>query len=427
MDKNFSFANITPLGSGIRQADHDADFAVVSYLGGIYLAEITHEHDQSVDSRRVFAYSLEQERWITVYTGQLTGEWDRTLSTPGVRSEIRIITASETGPDVMLIRFTSCLGVELLRSEDGKHFTVESGEPSENTPEKIIGSDQDSLVGRVNTEVNHYFVFRQLLVHRDHLFGVPAEGTEIAPNLLLHCPYGRGEAAWVQACLPGFGQQDNRAVSTLISFGGVLYAAAANAARGFEIWRQKDTDASDPNTSDPREMWEPVLIRGAYGYAHNTEVLSMVVHKDALYIVAEADFSRQATAARYGEDPGFEVIRLHRSGRWELLIGTLRTSPQGLQVPLSGLGPGLDRLDKMMPLSFAANDQALFLATWNKAGFQLWMSEDGEEWATIRQPDFAGFYQIESCQALSVGKAIVLAFDIENLDGTRERQLWVGK
>lgn len=95
---------------------------------------------------------------------------------------------------------------------------------------------------------------------------------------------------------------------------------------------------------------------------------------------------------------GAEIIRMPADGRWELVMGTPRFSPVGLQVPLSTHGPGFgdDRNRRVSQLAstpdalYAALDanESLADATANAKGFALWKSHDGQDWQAITQDSF---------------------------------------
>jgi hypothetical protein len=97
-----------------------------------------------------------------------------------------------------------------------------------------------------------------------------------------------------------------------------------------------------------------------------------------------------------GPDSG-ELWRIYPDGRWDLISGQMRFSPQGLKVPLSLLGPGLGDFYNSMVRSLAVHDGVLYLGTYQweacrclqiessnvVGGYQLWATMDGEQWTRV--------------------------------------------
>ncbi|MBK8183490.1 MAG: hypothetical protein IPK63_11670 [Candidatus Competibacteraceae bacterium] len=193
---------------------------------------------------------------------------------------------------------------------------------------------------------------------------------------------------WRPACSAGFGDAENTTLDGLQVAHGQLYAAAGNPLGGFQLWK---TSAR----GEPPFAWELALSEGAQRYTLNPHVETMATFQDALYLGTrspppnpEWDFATS----------GAEIIRMPADGRWELVMGTPRFSPVGLQVPLSTHGPGFgdDRNRRVSQLAstpdalYAALDanESLADATANAKGFALWKSHDGQDWQAITQDSF---------------------------------------
>ena len=188
---------------------------------------------------------------------------------------------------------------------------------------------------------------------------------------------------WQPASAPGFGDPDNRTLDGLQVFNGQLYAATGNPDYGFQLW--KSTVRGQPPFA-----WEQVLREGALRYSRNPRVETLVVFKDALYLGTRA---ARADATLPG-DAGAEIIRVLADDRWELVMGTPRFSPLGLQVPLSSHGPGFGDARNPRITRLAATSEALYAALGRyrdpadmpTASAPLWKSVDGESWQGLFPP-----------------------------------------
>lgn len=194
---------------------------------------------------------------------------------------------------------------------------------------------------------------------------------------------------WQLACEPGFGDPENRTLDALQVAHGQLYAAAGNPLGGFHLWK---TSAR----SQPPFAWELVLNEGTQRYTLNPHVETMTVFQDALYLGTRSP--RPDPDWEFATS-GAEIIRVLPDGRWELVVGTPRFSPIGLQVPLSTYGPGFGDTRNGRISRLAATPDALYAAlgrhesssadTASEAGgFELWKTHDGEDWQAITRDNF---------------------------------------
>jgi len=183
---------------------------------------------------------------------------------------------------------------------------------------------------------------------------------------------------------------ENRTIDALQVAHGQLYAATGNPLGGFQLWK---TSAHN----EPPFAWELVLSEGAQRYTLDPRIETMTTFKDALYLGTRSPHPDPdwefATS-------GAEIIRVLPDGRWELVMGTPRFSPIGLQIPLSTHGPGFGdtRMGRISRL--AATPDALYAALGHHespsatrtapttSGFALWKTHDGEAWQEIKQQDF---------------------------------------
>jgi hypothetical protein len=194
---------------------------------------------------------------------------------------------------------------------------------------------------------------------------------------------------WVAAAETGFGDPSNLAVYTLRPAFGRLYAGTANPDRGFQLWQ---TEAR----GEPPFDWSPVMVDGAGAFNYNYAVCSMAEFKGALYVGGGiTGFGYDKT-----HDVGpasCELLRVYPDGKWDLIAGQMRFTPDGLKVPLSLLGPGLGDFYNSVFWSMGVHNDVLYVGThqWEAfrclqlkspqivGGYQLWASADGKKWTPV--------------------------------------------
>jgi hypothetical protein len=236
----------------------------------------------------------------------------------------------------------------------------------------------------------------QLTSFSGRLFAAPA-GTvtdnyldpQIPPAPKLYVSEDPAEGDWQEACEPGFGDPANAAIVSLCVANGRLYAGTLNPARGYQVWETR-AEGQPPFT------WTQVISDGADGFNQNLTVSAMAEFGGALYV--------GSGITGYGYDrindigpASAELIRVHPDGSWDLIVGRMRFSRSGLKVPLSLLGPGLDDFYNSAIWALAEHEGVLYLGThqWEAlralelksselvGGYQLWASEDGENWQLV--------------------------------------------
>lgn len=266
-------------------------------------------------------------------------------------------------------------GGQILRSIDGETFEP-VGEP-----------------GLGNRDI---YSFRGLTVLGDRLFTSPAGMTtdefldrNLAPEMRVYVTDDPVSGKWEVASESGFGDPANMAIYALKTAHGMVYGGTANPERGMQIWRTKAQGQA------PFE-WEPVIMDGAGAYNHNLAVSAMVEFKGALYVGGGITGLGYDTVHDIGPASA-ELIRIHPDKSWDLIAGRMRFTPDGLKVPLSLLGPGLGDFFNSVIWALGVHDDVLYLGThqWEPfraieldapkivGGYQLWASEDGENWELV--------------------------------------------
>jgi SAM-dependent methyltransferase len=287
-------------------------------------------------------------------------------------------------------------GPVLLRSADGRHFD-QVGEPGLGDPtvatirsvvpfqEKLFLSPTGTTRGKYLANVPEQMV---ILVSED-----PAKGD------------------WQLACEPFFGDTTNMGIFDMAVFNGSLYAATTNSADGFQIWK---TDAH----GRPPYKWQKVMSHGGYRGKENQSVGHLYEFKGCLYIgtgiLGGHDRERNIGPA----SP--ELFRLFPDDTWELIVGEPRLTPEGLKVPLSGLGAGYNSPTVGYFWRMCEHEGWLYLGTYDwsiwmpyvrpetipdklrqriervgvdnivraQAGFDLWRSQDGVNWLPVSRNGF---------------------------------------
>jgi len=290
-------------------------------------------------------------------------------------------------------------GAYVLRSVDGEHFAPVS---------------KPGLLELPTTSI------RTLTPFKDRLFTAPTGRAGGSPNAadiaVIYQSRDPIRGDWTPVNAPGFGDPDNAGVFEMIGFGDHLYAGTMNFERGFQVWRTRAQ-------GDPPYAWERMLADGAYRGRPNQGVVSFAAFKDALYIGSGIQSGGIDSVHKVGPAAP-ELIRLHPDGRWDLIVGAPRDTPEGSRQPLSGFRPGFNNLFNGYFWRMAAHEGWLYLGTldWSRmlsyadrerwpawfrrtvdriglekiverqAGFDLYRSFDGENWLPVTTDGFGNPY-----------------------------------
>jgi hypothetical protein len=200
---------------------------------------------------------------------------------------------------------------------------------------------------------------------------------------------------WSSAVDSGMTTSPRRYISAFASHGGRLYAAVADHAAGFEIWR---------STAPGRHShlaWETVVERGAYRYSLNSSVPNMVSFGGRLLLGTTC--LEPTSIDDLPSAP--EIIQLHADGTWELVVGQPRFSPVGLKVPLSALTAGFGVMKGAASILLREHrDQLFALAQPVGDGHaQLWSSMDAQVWGRVDTPGLARLRRVEVMESTPRG------------------------
>ena len=360
-------------------------------------------------------YDLDMRAEIWAYEPR-SGMWERVVKSPMIigshgRSIARDISyrsiAVHQGPNEArsaLYVGTWCPargpGPLILRTEDGRHFepTCEPG-----------------LVGLPVTTI------RALVSFKGRLYTTPAGSrggnTNVSGHAIVYESRNPAAGRWIPVSDYGFGDLENKSLHEMCAFGDHLYVGTFNN-NGFQLWRS-DCEGTPPY------RWEKILERGAWRGPLNQIALSLYPFKGALYVgtgIQGGGIDRQNNIG-----PGAaELMRVNPDGSWDLLVGTPRDTPHGFKEPLSGRGPGFDKVFNGYFWRMCEHQGWLYMGTfeWSsvlgyvkrsnfkgafgrvlahvgpqsvleyQSGFDLYRSNDGENWLPVTVNGFENPYNM---------------------------------
>lgn len=375
------------------------------FRGGIFVGCTNPGGKGPDDAARIMRYDPQTGEWDEVYRSPLVPpdarssatdvqvsshmgkfgkfkqqEHDRVPLDNGYRSMTIFQGRSDREP-CLYVSSLSPWGARILRSEDGETF-VPVSEP---------GFGDSTILS-----------FRGLTACNGKLFASPA-GTctdeyldrNFAPVINVYCSDDPGSGEWTPAAEPCFGDEENGVIYSLACFDDHLYAGTGNHERGFQLWR---TDAG----GEAPFRWERVLADGAYRGNLNMATAAMVAFDGALYVGGGIPGFGYDKANDVGP-AACELIRVFPDGRWDLVVGTPRFTPDGLKVPLSGMGAGMDDPYNSVVWTMGVHDDVLYIGThqWEPfesikpghdggltGGYQVWATEDGETLVPVTMDAF---------------------------------------
>jgi len=375
------------------------------YDGALYLGVTHPQGDGPQDAARILRYDPETNLWEVVYESPLVEADDNAAVHDVYRGEAsRKLGSSQKGDLVPRYRgfrgitqlgnghgqpllFASTLshwGSQLLVSRDGRTFE-EACEPGLGNPNILS--------------------FRAILAFKGKLFVAPVgtvrEGVmdrnfgDLAQLFVADDPLS---GRWREAMEPGFGDPTNLSVFAATAFDDHLYVGTGNPQRGFELWKTRAE-------GEPPYEWTRVLTRGAYRYNVNETTASMTVFNGALYVGSGLPGLGYDKAHDVGPAAA-ELIRVRPDDSWDLLVGASRFTPDGLKIPSSLCGPGFDDPENSAMWAMTAYDGALYVGTHHcgafhdalngseriGGGFQLWATQDGDEWEAVTMDGFGDVF-----------------------------------
>jgi hypothetical protein len=389
-------------------------------------------------------FELDMRAEIWAYD-PLAGTWERVLKAPKIigshgksiardisyRSIAVYKSPGEAKPALYVGTWSPARGPGplILRTEDGRHFepTCEPG-----------------LVGLPVTTI------RALVPFKERMYTTPAGSrggnTNVSGHAVVYESRNPAKGGWEPVSDFGFGDLDNKSLHEMCAFGDHLYVGTLNH-KGFQLWRS-ECEGEAPY------QWEMVLQQGAWRGPLNQIALSMYPFRGALYIgtgIQGGGIDKQNNIG-----PGAsELIRVHADKTWDLIVGTERDTPDGFKSPLSGRGPGFDKVFNGYFWRMCQHDGWLYMGTfeWSsvlgyvkrsnfkgpfgrvlghvdprnvlefQSGFDLYRTNDGDNWVPVTtngmgNPYNMGLRTLESTpHGLFIGTANPWGPKIMPLDG----------
>jgi ubiquinone/menaquinone biosynthesis C-methylase UbiE len=379
-------------------------------LGKVWPVKIPEGDLFDIDLRaQIWRYHPPTNQWEKVFVSPLTrgiDGFDVPLSI-GFRSMIPFQGLSDPAPALYVPTWGSHQTPEsvMLRSDDGLNFEIVSepglGFPDPYQPRAIRG----------------------LVSFKGLLFAAPAAGQKRAePNtsgfMVIFVTSDPVRGDWKLACEPHFGDPQNLTAFDLAEFNGYLYAGTANLQEGFQIWK---TDAE----GEPPYRWRRVITRGAYRGNLNQGAARMVPFGGQLYVGTAIQEGGWDINNNIGPAAP-EIIRINPDDSWDLIVGEPRPTPDGLKLPLSGLGPGfgnrfsgylwslrehrgwlyagdsdwslflkyarMDRVSERVKSMLTERNIGRLIA--RESGCALWRSRNGYDWISVTKNGFNNCYNM---------------------------------
>ena len=350
----------------------------------------------------IWRYTPETKEWQRIYQAPIViGDHGEEMSRElGYRGIIVYQAPSDSHPCLYLTNWSRSQGngPSILRSEDGENFSI--------IPKPI----------KTDFPINS---LRSLVEYKGMLFTAPSGAGKGNPNTSkvpsVYVTHDPNDGIWELANLPAFGDPTNVTVFEMKVFDGWLYAGTVNHS-GFQIWR---TLAE----GKPPYHWEKIIDGGAGRGSLNQCLVSMCVFKGALYIGTGIQNGGYDHTNDIGP-AGAEILRINSDTSWELIVGDTRNAPNGDTTAISGLYAGFGNhfsgyiwrmiehdgwlyagtMEWSMTLGYAEMDKRPYkirkvisdVGQKNivdcQGGFDLWRTNDGENWVPVDKKGFNNPY-----------------------------------
>ncbi len=381
-------------------------FATGERVKNFHIWPVEHpERPYDLDLRaQIWRYDPRSRRWENVFLSPMImgSEGFEVPLAIGFRGMTIHRGPNDPSPALCFPTWASRLGPGpvLLRSFDGRRFEQifepGLGDPTVTTIRSIVSFKGKLFIAPTGTT-------------KDRISG------NVPDRLVVLVNRDISNSDWELACEPFFGDRTNLGVFCMTVYNGYLYAGTGNNEEGFQIWK---TDAE----GFPPYKWKKVFSHGGFRGKENQGVVSMTQFKGRLYVGSGiiGGYDREKNVGPASP----ELFRLDPDDFWELIIGEPRITPEGLKVPLSGLGAGFNSPTVGYFWSLCEHEGCLYLGTyditswlpyirldnWPRrirqaveqygieeiletwAGFDLWRSWDGVRWFPVSRNGFGNSY-----------------------------------
>lgn len=231
------------------------------------------------------------------------------------------------------------------------------------TPNLFMLKSTDGINWRqLRTDIEG-FSTRYMIEHNGKLYmgALPLMGQA---EIQLYSSYDPERDGWELVDVYGDPDKNPRGnIDLLLSYNNHLYVGTGRST-GFELWR---TIGKEPK----KNKWKLVVDKGA-GDARNEHPWSLAVFKDHIYIgtAIEAAVLSLNPDKQFVFPKGFDVIRVDRNDRWELLVGGSPVVPTKPKTgkrgrALSGFSSGFGNVTNAYCWQLQAQGDELYLGTFS--------------------------------------------------------------
>ncbi|WP_226573216.1 hypothetical protein [Acuticoccus sediminis] len=251
---------------------------------------------------------------------------------------------------------------------------------------------------------------------------------------------------WTEVSEPGFGDEGNMGIFTLVAEGNQLYAGTFNL-EGLQVWAAECTGT-------PPYRWRKIIDKGAGRGPLNQAVASMAAFNGSVYVGTGIQGGGTDRVNNVGPAAA-EVIRINPDDSWDIISGDARVIDERRIDPLSGLRAGFGNFFNGYVWTMAVHDGWLYAGTYdwsvtmrwakldqspprarslfeklgtetvieNEGGADLWRTRDGENWLPVTRRGFGNAYNfgirnlVSTPRGMFVGTANVFGPRVAVRDG----------
>ena len=257
-----------------------------------------------------------------------------------------------------MIRYTSLQGENALYAAGSGTYNVE--EDSEVVPKVSIfkstnGYDWELLQADIPGTST-----RSMIVHGDTLYMSVLNELSQEAGTRIYASRDPEYEGWHLVTEEGDPDKNpNNGVVAMESFNGHIYAGTGGP-EGFELWK---TISFEPG----QDRWIRVIDKGA-GDALNQGPLTLGIFKDHLYV--GAIYSPFDVNLRYGSFKPFDLIRIDKKDKWEVVVGGAAFEPTSPETgtrkpPISGLPSRFGNPFNLYCWQLQEHDGELYLGTFD--------------------------------------------------------------
>ncbi len=409
--KNFSFTNITP--KTIKTSTTALSASVAYFKNRIFLAVACIDADEGVGIYELLCNENPVKSWNTLFKQGFRLNCPITSGRTAGKPSKKAGKIRSNNNQIDSLKKLIKAEIKILPPDNSipptLYFHLKSD--SESLLFQLDQNDKIVQITQPTPALSRFFSFQPFVNVRDRTYALKWD-KRTKRKLIYRKLYGKKQ--WRKVNTEDITDKNGSKITHIIVFDNVLYAMVANRKMGFKVCKLENEDNCD---------WKSFIVNGANRYVFNERVLAAVPFDGALYL-ANGVTESERNKPRFFSSTEFEIIRVYGNDDWDLIIGTPRFTPQGLKVPLSGLGPNIDDLSLDVLRNLFVYNNQLFIWYQDHSGFQILTSHDGENWVHIPQNLYGDNRQIKVCNTLSTPFGVILILDITDGDGNCAVELW---